>query len=198
VPDFSILIPHHHTAVDRRALRVALDTIIRHTVHDYELIIQAQCGGNAYPPWNAMARAATSDWLLFTVTDQFVTPGWDEPLWDARGPDVLVVGGLVESGFRAVAAQNLEGNFGLSPETYDEAAFNTYAATKPALPTVEAWVTPWLINRQAFLDIGGFDVHPTISDLRFFQRWLGAGKTWKRVPSYSYHLMNWNATGADR
>ncbi len=196
--DFSILIPHHHTDVDKRALCKALDTIVRHTVHDYELIVQAQCGGNAYPPWNSMARAATTDWLLFTVTDQFVSPGWDVPLWEARGEDVLVVGGLVESGFRAVAAQCIEQNFGLSPETYDETAFNNYAASKPTLPTVEAWVTPWLIHRQSFWEMGGFGVHPTVSDLDFFQRWLAAGKTWRRVESYSYHLMNWNATGAER
>lgn len=198
MPDFSILIPHLHTAVDIRALDRALSTIVRHTVNDYELMLQAHHGDNAYPIWNTLAYAATTDWLIFTVADHFVSPGWDVPLWDARAVDTLVMGGLVESGFRAVAEQCIQQDFGMSPETFNEAAFNSYAAARPTLPTVEGWVWPWLIHRETFLDMGGFGADPIVSDLNFFQQWLSAGKTWKRVESYSYHLMNWTKTGAER
>jgi hypothetical protein len=195
--DFSILIPHVNNDVGRRALRVFLDTLVRHTCHDYELIIQC-AGDNAYPPWNVMARAATTAWLVFTCTDQFVSPNWDVPMWDARAEDMLVVSGLVESGYRMVAEQNIERNFGMSPERFDEAGFNAFAATLPDLPPVEAWSMPMLIHRQTFLDFGGFDIHPSLSDLYFFQNWLKAGKRWTRVKSYSYHLQNWSITGHQR
>lgn len=196
--DFSILIPHSHTAVDIRALRVALDTLARHTVHDYELIVQAHHGDNAYPPWNDMAAAATSEWLVFSVTDHFFSPGWDVPLWDAREGNTLVMGTIVESGYRPVAEQCLEHNFGFSPETYDETGFNAFAAAKPKPPTVEGWVWPWMINKSAFFAMGKFGDHPSLSDMFFFRNWLQAGKTWKRVESYCYHLQCWNSTGAER
>jgi hypothetical protein len=196
--DFSILIPHLHTEVDKRALRVLLDTIVRHTIHDYELIVQAHQGDNAYPILNAMAQAATSEWLVFTCTDHFCSPAWDVPMWDARGEDMLVVGGLVESGFRLVSEQNLERNFGMSPETFYEAGFNAFAASHPPLPTIDAWTFPWLVHRESFWNMGGFDIHPSLSDMFFFRKWMMAGKQWTRVESYAYHLMNWTSTGTNR
>lgn len=198
MPDFSILMPHLHTDVDIRALRVALDTLARHTTHDYELIVQAHHGDNAYPVWNRMARAATTDWLIFTVTDHFFSPGWDVPLWDARDKNTLLVGGLVESGYRPVAEQCIERDFGRSPETFDEAGFNAFAATHPLLPDVDAWVWPWLIHKDAFWKMGGFDTHPSLSDMYFFRKWIASGKQWKRIESYCYHLMCWTSTGAER
>jgi hypothetical protein len=198
MPDFSILIPHLNNDVGRRALRVCLDTIVRHTCHDYELMVQAQQGDNAYPQWNRMARSANTDWLIFTVTDQFVSPHWDVPLWEARATDMLVVSGLVESGYRPVSGQNIERSFGISPETYDEAGFNAFAAEKPELPAGDSWMMPMMVHRQTFLDFGGFDLHPSLSDMFFFQRWLSAGHRWTRVQSYSYHLMSWSLTGATR
>ena len=198
VPDFSILLPHYHTDVDKRALRVALDTIVRHTVGDYELIVQAHRGNNAYPMWNAMAKAATTDWLIFTVSDHFVSPAWDVPLWEARDENTLVMGGLVESGFRSVAEQCIEHNFGMSPEKFEEAEFNAFAATKPPIPPMEAWVWPWIIHKEAFFNMGSFGIDPTLSDMHFFRAWIACGRAWKRVESYSYHLMNWTSTGAER
>lgn len=196
--DFTICLPHLHTPTDIRALRVALDTIVRHTRHDYELLLDAHDGGSGiFTSFNRLACMATTDWLVFTASDQFVSPDWDEALWDARADDRLVIGGLVESGFMLVAEQNLERNFGMSPETYDERGFNAYAAQRPALPRMEAWVMPWLIHRQAFLDMGGF-VQSTVADIVFFQRWQQAGKHWTRAESYSYHLMVWTSTGATR
>lgn len=196
--DFSILIPHLHTAVDIRALRVALDTIARHTAGDYELMVHAHHDDNPYPHWNAMAQAATSDWLIFSVTDHFVSPGWDVPLWEAREENTLILGGLVESGYQAVAEQCIEHDFGKSPETFDETGFNAFAASHPALPMIEGWVWPWLIHRGQFLDIGGFGIDPIVSDMHFFQKWAASGRKWKRVESYSYHLMCWSRTGTER
>ena len=198
MPDFSILVPHFHSNVDIRALRKALDTIVRHTRGDYELIVQAHHGDNAYPKYNEMAKMASTDWIIFSVSDHFVSPAWDVPLWEARDENTMTMGCLVESGFREVAEQCISRNFGMSPETYDEHGFNAFAASCPPIPPMEAWTWPWIIHRQQFLDIGGFDTNPNVSDVWFFQKWQKSGRAWKRVPSYSYHLMNWTSTGADR
>lgn len=199
MPDFSILLPHIHTALDIRTLRVALDTLMRHTVHDYELIVDAhQNNENAFASWNRMAKSANAEWLVPTCTDHFYTPGWDKPLWDARDPDTLVIGTLVESGYRPVAAQCIEHNFGFSPEKYDENAMNSFAASFPEMPKIEGWAMPWLVNKEKFWELGGFLGTTDLADLFFFQKWCAAGKAWKRVPSYCYHLQNWNSTGDQR
>jgi len=198
VADFSILIPHTHTALDVRALRVALDTLVRHTVHDYELILEAHSTDNPYPVWNHMVASATTDWIVFSVTDHFFSPGWDVPLWEVRDKDMLIMGTVVESGYRPVAAQCLERDFGRSPESYNEAGFNSFAAALPEPPTVDGWVWPWMVHRETFLELGAFQSHPILSDLFFFQKWLASGRQWKRVKSYCYHLQAWNATGNER
>ncbi len=197
MPDFSILLSHLHTTNDIRALRVTLDTIVHYTRHDYELLLWGHHEPNVYAMINRMARAATTDWLLLHTTDQFVSPDWDVPLWEARGEDTLVVGGMVESGYQPVAEQCLEMNFGMSPETYREADFNAFVAGKPGLPAVESWSWPWLIHRERFLEMGGF-AEISSADMLFYQRWRAGGFACKRAQSYCYHLMSWSKTGAQR
>lgn len=200
MPDISILIPHYQSETGNRAFAATLPHLIRHTTLDYELMVTAH-REREFIAWNEMAYRAKADWLVMMVTDVFVAPGWDTALWAARERDTLTTMTLVESGYMLTADFALAQDFGRTPETFDAAGFEAYAATQPAPPDKPCWNFPWLIHKDTFLRMGSFRLdrlESQMTELYYFNDWQAAGRTVQRVPSYGYHLGAWTLTGAAR
>ena len=203
-PEFSVLIPHYAAEHGRRTLRTCLDCLIDNTASHYELIVYGNSeGGDLYQIYNDMARRASTEWIVFLMSDEFLQPGWDIPALEYRSPDILWGFNIVEPGYEPVNALNARADFGASPETFQRHAFETWCMTER--PSSEfLWIFPWFMSREAFFDLGGFpkraldDPEWGLSDMLYCRTWVEQGGQVGRLPTWAYHLGRWSLTGQTR
>lgn len=196
--DISVLIAHKHEKANDAALKVALDTIVDNTVHDYELLIDSTTPANVYQVYNQLAVRASAPYIVFTNSDVFFAPRWDIPMLVAADPDAIVTGVIVECGAIGVATANVHRDFGMRPQTFRRKEFEEWVEKEQPLPPGDGWYFPSLHNRQAFLDMGGFDLtkgtFPTEPlDILYWNTWRERGGIIKHVRSYCYHLQHYCA-----
>ena len=195
-PAFTVCIPHYHAPQYTRALNVCLTCLAENTVADYDLLVYAQ-HDEPYGAFNRMAEQARTEYLMFLSTDQFVQPAWDVIAMQYASPSVLLAFGIVESGYSPSHEANEVMDFGQTPEAYQRTAFEAYASEHTPLDVL-TWAFPYFVNRDAFLRVR-FPAYPflssswMVSDKLFFDAWLDAGNTTRRIPAYVYHLMRWTS-----
>lgn len=201
MPSLSVILPHYNTPAAGRALRVCLRTLVENTPIDYELILIAHKRREFFAYNSAAARAA-GDWLVFSCTDMFFAPGWFGWIDESLDPAVNMLMTVIEPDrLGPVAEQAVVGNFGTTPETFNRGSFEAFAADRPLAKPVFGWGFPLIVQRAAFLDVGGFpleNVHDNAADLEFQTYWHRAGFTQRRIPYYVYHLKQWTLTGEGR
>ena len=202
-PIMSILIPHYNTPAGRRTAVVCVDRLLENTRSQHVDIVLHSARGDNFQIWNDLAQAARSDVLALWCFDQYPAPGWDIAALNAYSPTTLVTIPNCENGFSPSHEANAVASFGMSPEAFDRSAFDTWAmdATRN---NVLCWQFPWIINRDAFLDLGGFPKFEfrsqawEMTDKAFFDKWLDAGYVTERAYTWVYHLMRWAYTGDTR
>jgi len=194
MPDLSILLPHKPGLSNDKALKLAIDSIIKYTpVYSYELLIDNTTPGDPYQIWNEMAKMARGEILVFTNSDVIFAPGWDMmALYTV--PNVIVTGYIVEPGNIGVAPVNITRDFGKHPDNFRESEFHTFINKHGALEvkTERGWYMPCTMQREWFLTTGGFPTDkpfPEPNDIRFWDYCRDTlGTEFKRVRSYSYHF----------
>lgn len=193
---FSILLPHKKEANNDKALAIALSCIADNTRNQYELIIDSTTPADPYVVLNDMARRASGEYLFFSNSDLFMAKGWDIDLLEKASPDTIVNITLVEPGAIGVSDQNIWLSFGMTPDTFNRPAFEAWAEDQRILPPGDGFEYYSLINRQVFLDRGGFDLSrgpfPEPLDTYFRERWLNDGLKMCRAFSFGAHLQNWS------
>lgn len=205
-PLISILLPHLRNSYNDAALAIALSCIATNTDIDYELIVEGVAERrDIYGVLNAMAARATSEWLVPFNSDTFAAPGWAETLYAARAENVIASPVMVECGAIPVNDANLERDFGRTPQTFRRDEFETWAALGGGWrehwrEDGAAWFFPSLLNRERFLDLGGFDTtrgaFPNDPlDIWFWDTWGNSGGTFRRVRAYVYHLQCYSDEG---
>lgn len=205
-PLISILLPHLRNPENDAALRICLDCLVTHTDIDYELLVEGVAERrDIYAVINAMAKRASADWLVFWNSDVFCAVDWIRPLYDARELNTIVSPVMVECGAIPVNDRNLERDFGRRPETFRRDEFEAFVLDGGGWKEwwredEEAWYFPSLINRNMFNWMGGFDTtrgsFPLIPlDIYFWDKWQQAGKHFRRVKSFIYHLQCFSETG---
>lgn|SRR5574341_76235 len=200
-PQISILLPHLRNPINDRALHVCLECLMDNTDVDYELIVEAvSVRRDIYPVCNSMAYRANADYIIFHNSDVFVGPGWARPMLESAAPDTIVTGVIAECGAIGVADRNVQVDFGMTPETFDRAAFEGWIGQQPSEIEGIGWYFPSLHNRDSFLARGGFQtkaagfpVEPV--DAAYWDEWIADGLQIKRVASYCYHLQNYSGVG---
>jgi hypothetical protein len=198
-PQISILLPNLRTPNNNGALKICLETLVDNTTVDYELIIESvEARRDIYPVCNSMAERARADWIVFHNSDVFMAPGWAEAFLEAADPLAIVTGVIVECGAVGVASANICKDFGKLPGNFRRYDFEEWVADVQPLPPGDGWYFPSLHNRQAFLDIGGFNPEwgsfpTTPCDIIYWNQWRDAGNEIRHVRSYSYHLQHYCA-----
>jgi hypothetical protein len=199
-PDISIIIPHLRNAENDTALKIALSCILDNTDLDYELMVEAvSTRRDIYPVLNNMAHRARAEWIIFSNSDVFFAPGWASALYAGRDENAITTGIIAECGAISVAADNYELHYGVTPGGYDRAGFEAWVAENGAriygdkAHQARGWYFPCLLHKRTFNHFGGFHdgggVFPTDpADLEYWNRWAAAGKGFRRVNSWCYHL----------
>lgn len=198
MPSFSILIPHKRDPENDKALRVALDCIAANTINDYELIVDTTTPADPYVCINSMAERATSKYIVLLNSDTFPAPAWDRDLLDLARHDTIVNLTLVEPGAIGVFDGNFTRNYGMLPETFDRAAFETFAAAPDgSYPSGNGFVFYGLLPRERFLLRGGFDTSlggfPLDLDRKFWDAWARDGLPIVRSQGLVYHLQAYSS-----
>lgn len=196
--DLSIIIPHKPGPSNDKALRLALDSIIRFTTLNYEIIIDATVPGDPYEIWNSTAQQARGRILIFTNSDVIFAPGWDS-LGIYIGPNVIATGYILEPGNIGVAPVNIHADYGKHPDNFDEAGFHSYIEKHKAAEIKEerGWYMPCAMDRLWFLSTDMFPTEkafPNPNDIIFWEKCKNdLGTKFMRVKSYSYHFQNQSA-----
>lgn len=193
----SVLIPHKRDPENDKALAIAVSMYAANTTVDMELIVDDTTPADPYVLLNDMARRAKSEWLFFGNSDLFPATGWDTALLALAEPATIVNATLVECGAIGVHEGNIHRNFGMTPDKFDRAAFEAYAASNPEPPANDGFTFYALLHRQAFLDAGGFDLSrgsfpDQPLDLYFWAAWRSAGRPIVRARAYFAHLQNFS------
>lgn len=198
-PDISIILPHYREPRSNAALRICLDCIVANTTVNYELLLAAAYDPqrDLYPLFNSLVQQASAEYVLFLNSDMFLAPNWAEPFMQARTPDVILAGVLVEPGAIGVSDRNVKRDFGMTPERFRRDEFEAYATSGAEIPRGSGWTMPSLHHRASFLSIGGFDTNQgrfpyDPVDLMYIDKWITSGRKTERVASYCYHLQHWS------
>lgn len=203
-PIVSVLLAHKRERENDKALKIALDTLVDNTDVDYEILIRSVAEyQDCYAVYNEMAQYAKGEWLVFHNSDTFVAPRWASEMLKVAAPDAIVGCVLVECGAIGTARQNVNLDLGRTPETFNRAGFEQWAAAQypntfmnPGYGDTVAdkacvWYFPSLMNRQAFIESGMFDTEqgwPFPNDIHYWNRWAESGKRIVKASSFIYHL----------
>lgn len=195
---FTIIFPHKRNLGNDAALRIALDCLITNTRHDFVLLMDAAADQPLYPRVNAMVAQATTDCCVYWSSDMFAAPDWDSPMLALYNPDTFVTNVLVEPGVIGMHPDNIQQDFGRSPETFRRADFEAWCIDAP-VPSGWGWYAPYMFARQPWLAMGGLELgllpdHQgfTPGDQLLFERWLASGRSIRRARSYTYHLQRYS------
>lgn len=156
-----------------------------------------------YRAWNVAVREAPTQLVVLLNNDMYVSDYWlDQLLWLKKSqPKTVPTSLLVESGRVPSAMPEHVMNFGMNPEEFKREEFAAHAATirKPAALELGRLYMPIIVDRQEFLDIGGYpDGNPpgTTGDKDLIRRYTEAGFTHQTcMGSIVYHCVmgeqNW-------
>lgn len=200
-PDISILIPHKPGGMNDKALKLAIDSIVRFTQnYSYEIILNMTVPGDPYSLWNDMALQSKGYALVFSNSDVIFAPDWDRHLIKNADDNTIVTGYVLEPGNIGVAPVNIHANYGKNPDEFNETGFHSHVEKHKADDVKEerAWYMPCAMSRGWFLYSSGmFPVDipfPNPNDILFWNRCKEElGTRFLRVKSYSYHFQNQSA-----
>lgn len=207
-PVVSVLLAHKRERENDKAVQIALSTLVDNTDVDYEILMRSVAEyQDCYAVYNEMAEYAKGEWLVFHNSDTFVAPRWASEMLKAATPDAIVGCVLVECGAIGTARQNVNMDFGRTPDTFQREAFERWAAAQypqtfqnpgygdTAADRAGIWYWPCMQQRQAFLDSGKYGMAqgwPYPNDIEYFNKWVAGGKRLVKAPGYIYHLQKYS------
>lgn len=151
---FTIILPHRRNPGNDAALRMALQTLVENTNHDFILSMDAATDQPLYERINRLVAHAQTEYCVYWASDTFAAPNWDTPMLDLADDHTFVNGVLIEPGAIGVHPENFKRDFGRKPESFDREAFEAYCATAE-VPDGEGWYCPYLFPREGWLLFGG-------------------------------------------
>jgi hypothetical protein len=199
---FTIILPHLRNPGNDRALAICLDMLLANTINDFALIVDTRTDAPLHAIVNAMIEQAETEAVVYWSSDMFPAPGWDVPMLALFASDAFITPVLVEPGVIGIYPENVERDFGRTPQAFNRAAFEAWCVSeaKDLKLTGEGWFAPVLYPREGFLNMGGLplglpgDHHGfTSADMQLFEAWKSAGNRVVRArESYVYHLQRYS------
>lgn len=214
---FSILIPSWNNI---ELLKVCVNSILKNSVEQHQIIIHVNEGTDGSLDWvkqnnfsytksdenvgvcyamNAMAKLATTDYILYMNDDMYACPNWDSYLIEAidNQKDELFYfsATMIEptsSNNKCVIAPH---HFGLTAETFEEEKLLTFTQTAKKEDWYGASWPPSIVHKSLWNKVGGYseEYSPGFgSDPDFSRKLWGAGvRNFKGIgKSMVYHFQS--------
>lgn len=198
-PAFSILLPHKRNPGNDAALSICMEMLNANTVSpDFELLLSCAVDRPLFPAIDRLFRQAETEYLVFWNSDMFPAPGWDKAMLEAAAYDTIVNPILVEPAVMGIYPDNVEWDFGRRPETFRRRDFEEWTQQETCpVPGGEGFFAPYLIARQRYLDMGGFDLSGDLTgfvprDIDFYAKHKARGGKVVRTRAYVYHLQRYS------
>lgn len=196
---FTIILPHKRNPGNDAALSICMDMLKANTVSaDFELLISCAVDRPLFPAIDRLFRQAETEYIVFWNSDMFAAPGWDTTMLAMAAYDTIVNPILVEPAVMGIHPDNVEWDFGRKPETFRRQDFENFAqdASSP-VPSGEGFFAPYMIARQRYLDLDGFDLTGDLSgfvprDVDFYATHKANGGNVVRARTYVYHLQRYS------
>lgn len=200
---FTVVLPHKRNKGNDKALQVCLSCLFDNTKNDFKLLIDAAENQPLYQRINALIAQADTDCIVYMASDVFVSPNWDVPMLELWDVNTIVNNVIVEPRAIAMHAENLEADFGRTPEQFASKRAQWEAWVQDAhFPNGEGWYSGYMLSRSKFLEMGSFSTGEVAdwqgfsgADMLFFENWKASGKRVVRARSYSYHLQRYSDIG---
>ena len=156
-----------------------------------------------YRAWNVAVREAPTQLVVMLNSDMYVSDYWLDQLvvYKRNNPRTVPTSLLVESGKLPSGMPEYVKNFGMTPDEFKRDEFLAHAALlrEPAAVQAGRLYMPILVDRQEFLDIGGYpECNPpgTTGDKDLIRRYTEAGfRHVTALGSIVYHVQtgeqNW-------
>lgn len=196
---FTVILPHKRNLGNDKALSICLDMLKANTVSaDFELIISAAYDRPLFPAIDRMFRQAETEYIVFWNSDMFPAPRWDEAMLQRAAYDTIVNPVLVEPGVMSMYPENFERDFGRKPETFRRDEFEAWSQSDDApVPDGEGFFAPYMMSRQRYLDLGGFDLSGDLGgfvsrDIDLYATHKANGGRVVRAKAYVYHLQRYS------
>lgn len=196
---FTVILPHKRNPGNDAALSICMDMLKANTVSpDFDILISAVIDGLLFPLVDRMFRQAQTEYLVFWNSDMFPAPNWDRLMLEQANYDRIVNPVLVEPGAMGIYPENLLMDFGRKPESFRRYEFEDWSQREDApVPHGEGFFAPYMIARQRYLDLGGFDLTGDLSgfvprDMEFYAKHKANGGTVVRARAYVYHLQRYS------
>lgn len=198
--DFTIILPHRRNPPNDRSLEIALSCLVDNTDGDFKLLMDAATDKPLYARVNALVEQSTTECVAYMTSDSFAAPHWDTAMLSKWDTNTFVTGVVVEPGMIGVHHENLKIDFGRRPETFNRAAFETYAGSPSAhIPNGTGFPAPIAFPRSGWLECGGLetglagDHHGfTDADSYLLERWQARGGKLVRSAAFFYHLQRYS------
>ncbi|MBK9735164.1 MAG: glycosyltransferase [Saprospiraceae bacterium] len=177
---FSILIP---TWNNLEMLKICVSSILKNSSFSHEIIIHVNEGIDGTWDWvkengysythstqnvgvcyamNAMAKLATTDYILYINDDMYVCPAWDvflnDAIKEAGNPYFYFSATMIEPFGNKNKCAITPFNFGISPETFKEAALLEFIKTVEKGDWYGATWPPSIVHRKLWDEVGGYSV----------------------------------------
>lgn len=194
---FTVILPHKRNPGNDAALSICMDMLKANTASDdFEILISAAVDRPLFPAIDRLFRQAETEYLVFWNSDMFPEPNWDDAMLMQSGYDTIVNPVLVEPGAIGIHPDNVLMDFGRKPETFRRAEFEEWARTAP-MPGGEGFFAPYMIHRQRYLDLGGFDLSGDLSgfvprDIDLYNTHKRNGGKVVRARAFVYHLQRYS------
>lgn len=193
---FTIILPHRRNPGNDAALQVCIDSLHRNTVNDFELLISSATDRPLFPAIDRLYRQCETDCMVYWNSDMFAAPAWDVPMLEKWAYDVIVNPVLVEPGVMGIYPENVLMDFGRKPSTFRAAEFDQWSLRAP-MPGGEGFFAPYMISKQRYLDLGGFDLSGDLSgfvprDMEFYAKHKANGGKVVRARSFVFHLQRFS------
>jgi len=196
---FTVILPHKRNPGNDAALTICMDMLKANTVSDnFEILISCVRDGLLFPTIDRLFRQAETEYLVFWNSDMFPAPNWDILMLEQAAHDVIVNPVLVEPGAIGLYAENLLMDFGRRPDTFRRDEFEEWSQSENAsVPDGEGFFAPYMIARQRYLDLGGFDLTGDLTgfvgrDMDLYAAHKANGGRVVRVGAYVYHLQRYS------
>lgn len=217
---FSIVIPSWNNLA---YLKLCVESLKKHSQFEHEILVHLNDGSDGSLEWvksqgikytqsdknvgvclavNHMVAQASCDWVLYMNDDMVAAPGWDAGFIEAISSvdsDLAMFFGTLIQPEIGKSATMIRGNFGLTPQDFDETRFLKECMDDKRGDMEGAASQPTLVHKKWWSMLGGYSLEfsPGMSsdDDLLMKFWVAGCRNYRVVGKSRFYHFGCKSTG---